>query len=192
MESGISGTFDLAGLGERLRRERSARSLTLDDLASMTGVSRSMISAIEKGGKAPTIVVLHRIAAGLGLRMSDLMGESGPERVIVLRKRDQPVVTDPSGWQRRNLAPPLPGVPFEFMRTTIPAGVDAGVFPAHPPGSREHVVVSEGTLTLTLAGVPYALETGDAISYAGDCEHQFENLGSIDCVYYLAIVEKDR
>lgn len=186
---GISGSFDLQALGERLRRVRVMRSLTLDDLAARAGVSRSMISAIETGGKAPTIVVLHRIATGLGMRMSDLMDEPRPDRVIVVRRDDQPTVMDPTGWERRNLAPTIPGLAFEFMRTTIPAGVDAGVFPPHPAGSREHVVVSEGTLTLTIDGEVQTLERGDAISYAGDCEHQFQNLGSTVCVYYLAVLE---
>ncbi len=189
MDEGISGTFDLQALGERLRRERIARSRTLESLARVTGVSRSMISAIEHGGKAPTIVVLHRLASGLGIRMSELMGEAGPDRVILWRVPDQPVAVDPSGWQRRNLAPSIPGLAFEFMQTTIPPGIDAGVFPAHPPGSREHVVVSQGSLTLTIAGEPHVLEAGDAISYAADCEHQFENRGPVDCVYYLALVE---
>jgi quercetin dioxygenase-like cupin family protein len=148
-----------------------------------------MISAIETGGKAPTIVVLHRIAHGLGIRMSDLMGESSPERIIVLRRDEQPVVTDPTGWERRNLAPAIAGLPFEFMRTTIPPGVDCGVFPPHKPGSREHVAVSEGRLTLTIGGARHELDAGDAISYAGDCEHRFENTGAVDCVYYLALVE---
>lgn len=188
-DNGVTGTFDLRALGDRLRNERAARALTLNDLAAATGVSRSMISAIEKGGKVPTIVVLHRIAAGLGMRMSDLMGEAGPDHVIVLRRQDQPVVIDPSGWERRNLAPALPGLQFEFMRTTIPPGVDAGVFPPHRPGSREHVAVSQGCLTLTIAHVRYDLDAGDAISYAADCEHQFANLGTADCVYYLALVE---
>lgn len=185
----VTATFDLRALGDRLRQERTARSLTLDELAATTGVSRSMISAIETGGKVPTIVVLHRIASGLGMRMTDLMGESGPDRVIVLRRGEQPVVTDPSGWERRNLAPALPGLAFEFMRTTIPFGVDAGAFPPHRPGSREHVAVGEGCLTLTIAGVRYDLDAGDAISYAADCEHGFANLGAVDCVYYLALVE---
>lgn len=188
-DSGITGTLDLQALGERLRKERTSRFLTLDDLAQATGVSRSMIAAIETGGKAPTIVVLHRVASGLGLRMSDLMGESGPERVVVLRHAEQPVVTDPSGWERRNLAPAIAGLPFEFMRTTIPPGVDCGIFPPHKHGSREHVAVNEGRLTLTIAGTTYELEAGDAISYAGDCDHQFRNTGNIDCVYYLALVE---
>lgn len=188
-DDGITGTFDLQALGERLRGERTALNLTLDDLAGRAGVSRSMISAIETGGKAPTIVVLHRIASGLGLRMSDLMDEPRPDRVIVLRHRHQPVVRDPSGWERRNLAPIIPGLYFEFMQTTIPPGVDCGTFPPHRTGSREHVVVDEGCLRLVIAGERYELEAGDAISYAGDCEHQFANTGSVDCVYYLALVE---
>jgi len=189
MKSGVVGSFDLEALGERIRSERVARNMTLDDLARASGVSRSMISAIEHGGKVPTIVVMHRIANGIGIRMSDLMGEAGPERVIVMRHDDQPVIRDPSGWERRNLAPAIAGLGFEFMRTVIPAGVDAGVFPPHKPGSREHVVVSEGRLTLTMDGTQHDLDAGDAISYAGDCEHRFESSGTVDCVYYLALVE---
>jgi transcriptional regulator with XRE-family HTH domain len=64
-DDGITGTFNLEALGEQLRSERTTRGLTLDDLSRRAGVSRSMISAIETGGKAPTIVVLHRIASGL-------------------------------------------------------------------------------------------------------------------------------
>ncbi len=186
---GIAGSFDLQALGDRLRRERLERGLSLDDLARRSGVSRSMISAIETGGKAPTIVVLHRVASGLGIRMTDLMDGPHPERVIVLRQAQQPAVHDPSGWERRNLAPAIAGLGFEFMRTTIPAGVDAGTYPPHAAGSREHVVVIEGRLALTIDGTRHDLDAGDAISYAGDCHHQFVNEGPLDCVYILALVE---
>jgi transcriptional regulator with XRE-family HTH domain len=185
----ISGTFDLEALGDRLRATRLEQHLTLDALAAKTGVSRSMISAVESGGKVPTIVVLHRIATGLGISMSRLMGEAEPARVIVLRHGEQPVVTDPSGWQRRNLAPSLPDLDFEFMRTTIPPGVDAGLFPPHATGSREHVAVESGKLTLTIDGTAYDLHAGDSISYAGDCQHRFANTGTNPCIYYLALVE---
>lgn len=185
----ITGSFDLAALGERVRRERMQRARTIDDLAHRAGVSSSMISAVERGGKAPTIVVLHRIASGLGISMSRLMGESEPARVIVWRSAEQPVVTDPSGWERRNLAPALPGPGFEFMRTSIPEGVDAGLFPPHASGSREHIAVESGVLTLVLDGDAFQLGTGDSISYAGDCDHRFRNDHDQNCVYYLALVE---
>ena len=185
----VSGSFDLVALGERVRAERLRRKLTLDDLAARAGVSRSMISAVESGGKAPTIVVLHRIASGLGITMSRLMDEVEPARVIVQRLGEHPVVRDPSGWERRNLAPALPGLDFEFMRTSIPGGVDAGVFPPHASGSREHIAVESGTLTLVLDGERLELAQGDSISYAADCDHQFINTHIESCIYYLALVE---
>jgi transcriptional regulator with XRE-family HTH domain len=188
-ESSVTGSFDLVALGERVRRERLERNLTLDELAARAGVSRSMISAVESGGKAPTIVVLHRIASGLGIGMTRLMGESAPARIIVRRRAEQPVVTDPSGWERLNLAPAIPGLDFEFMRTTIPAGVDAGLFPPHAPGSREHIAVESGVLTLVIDGERHELAAGDSISYAADCQHQFINAHDTPCVYYLALVE---
>lgn len=182
----VSG-FDLPALGERIRAERRRRELSLDALATRSEISRSMLAAVEGGEKAPTVLTLHRIATGLGTSMSRLLGEEQTERVIVLRQADQVVARDPSGWERRNLAPVLPGVELEFMRTTIPPGVDAGVFPPHASGSREYVAVERGALTLTLAGVDYLLAAGDSISYAGDCTHGFANRGDEPCVYYLTL-----
>ena len=69
----------------------------------------------------------------------------------------------------------LPGVGFEFMRTTIPAGVDAGVFPSHGLGSREYLAVERGALRLTIAETAYDLRTGDAIYYEADRDHAFAN-----------------
>ena len=91
------------------------------------------------------------------------------------------------GWERRVLSPVIPGVEFEFMRTSIPPGVDAGVFNPHAPGSREYVAVERGTLRLTLDGTRYDLRAGDSIYYDGDCDHGFANPGRTLCVYYLAM-----
>jgi transcriptional regulator with XRE-family HTH domain len=179
--------LNIAALGERIRGERLRQRLSLDDLAAASGVSRSMLSAVERGAKAPTILVLHRIATGLGTNVTRLLGEEQAAPVIVLRHDEQMVARDPSGWERRNLAPVLPGSDFELMRTTIPPGVNAGEFPPHPPGSREYVAVEQGTLRLTLGGVPYLLQRGDSISYAGDVRHAFANPGDEPCVYYLAL-----
>lgn len=179
--------LDLAALGACIREERLLQGQSLDDLAKTAGVSRSMLSAVERGVKAPTILVLHRIATGLGSNVTRLLGEERAAPVIVLRREEQDVARDPSGWERRNLAPVLPGVDFELMRTTIPPGVDAGEFPPHPPGSREYVVVEQGRLRLTVAGAMHQLYEGDSIYYEGDCRHAFANPGSETCVYYLAL-----
>ncbi len=133
------------------------------------------------------MLVLDRIATGLGTSIARLVSAERDDRVVLLPRQAQRVARDPSGWERRIVSPVLPSVEFEFMRTTIGAGVDAGVFDPHPPGSREYVAVEQGELQLTLDGERYRLGPGDAIYYAGDCRHGFANRGTVDCVYYLAM-----
>ena len=146
-----------------------------------------MLSDVERGGKVPTVLVLDRIATGLDSSIARLLGEERAARVVVLRRREQDVAHDPSGWERVILSPVLPGVEFEFMRTTIPAGVDVGGFSPHAPGSREYLAMERGTLSLTIDGTPYTLRAGDSIYYGGDCWHAFANPGSETCIYYLAM-----
>jgi transcriptional regulator with XRE-family HTH domain len=179
--------FDLKALGERVRAERQRLGLSAEALSKRAGISRSMLSAVEAAEKAPTVLVLHKIATGLNTSMTRLLGEERSERVILLPREEQIVVRDPSGWVRRNLAPALPGIEFEFMRTTIPPGVEAGTFPAHAPGALEYVAVERGELLLTIGREEHWLEQGDSIFYIADCEHAFANPGDEECVYYLAL-----
>jgi XRE family transcriptional regulator, regulator of sulfur utilization len=179
--------LSMGRLGERLRRHRAEHRLSLAVLAARAGVSRSMLSAVERGAKAPTVLVLDRIATGLGTSIARLLGEERSARVVVLRRQEQDVGRDASGWERRILSPVLRGVEFEFMRTTIPPGVDAGEFTPHAAGSREYLAMERGALRLVLDGVPYLLRAGDSVYYAGDCTHAFANLGDTACVYYLVM-----
>ncbi len=179
--------LSMADLGQRVRTERINRGFSLELLAERSGVSRSMLSAVERGSKAPTVMVLDRIATGLDTSIARLLGPEQSSRVVLLRAADQDVARDPSGWERRILSPVLPGIEFELMRTTLGPGVDAGVFAPHAVGSREYVAVESGRLTLTLDGIPYLLDAGDSVYYDGDCEHAFANPGDIQCVYYLAM-----
>jgi transcriptional regulator with XRE-family HTH domain len=187
----LSNGLHMTAFGERIRLERVQRRLSLDQVAERAGVSRSMLSAVERGAKVPTVLVLDRIATALDTSIARLLGEEHSARVIRLRKADQDIVRDPAGWERRILSPVLPGVEFEFMRTTIDAGVDAGAFSPHASGSREYVAIERGTLRLTIDGDVYLLNAGDSIYYAGDCLHSFVNPGKKPCVYYLAMEVSD-
>src|SRR6185503_8130520 len=161
----------LDAVAARVRDERLRRHWTLETLSARTRVSRSMLSAIERGAKAPTVLVLDRIATALGTSLARLLQDESHATVLLLRHDRQAVARDPAGWERRILSPALPGVEFEFMRTTLGPRVDAGVFLPHAPGSREYVAVERGALLLTLNGVDYRLEAGDSVYYGGDCEH---------------------
>jgi transcriptional regulator with XRE-family HTH domain len=179
--------FDLSRLGGRIRAERERRALSLEALSAKARVSRSMLSAIERGAKAPTVLVLDRVATGLNTSLARLLGEERRATLVVLRHRDQKVARDRSGWERRILSPVLPGVEFEFMRTTLGPRVNAGVFLPHAHGSREYVAIESGTLQLTINDRPYQLTAGDSIYFDGDCMHAFANPADVPCVYYLAM-----
>jgi transcriptional regulator with XRE-family HTH domain len=179
--------ISMARVGERIRAERQHRKLSLEQVATRSGVSRAMLSAVERGRKVPSILIMDRIATALDSSIARLLGEEERQRVILRRAAEQSVAVDPAGWERRILSPVLPGVEFEFMRTTIDPGVDAGSFDPHAPGSREYVAIERGRLRLTINGAPILLEAGDSICYDGDCHHGFANPGPEPCVYYLAM-----
>jgi len=134
----------------------------------------------------PTVLVLDRIATGLGTSLARLLRAEDRPGTVVLRHADQDVAHDPTGWERRVLSPVLPGVEFEFMRTTIGPPVDAGVFDPHAAGAREYLAVETGTLHLTLDGEEITLHEGDSVYYPGDQPHGFV-AGDRGCVYYLAM-----
>lgn len=122
----LSNGTTLVEIGSQLRAERDRLGLSLSDVEAASGVSRSMISAIERGAKVPSIVVLDQITTALGTSVAALVQPTSKGRSIVLRRSEQLVDEDPGGWHRRTLSPRIAGVDLEFMRTTIAPGVDAG------------------------------------------------------------------
>lgn len=180
-------SFDLQVLGRRVQETRAGRGLTLQELARQCEVSVSMLSAVERGAKAPTVVVLAKIAEGLGVPLAALAAGQGPERVIVRRAADQEVTDHPGGWRRAILSPVVPGVNFELLRTTLPPGCDAGGFPAYAGGSHEFVAVESGRLLLTVGDALLELEAGDSVYFAADVTHGYANdSAKTPCVYYVA------
>ncbi|WLW49860.1 helix-turn-helix domain-containing protein [Streptomyces sp. YU58] len=188
-ESALSSGLSMGELGARIRAERRARGLALERLADLSGVSRSMVSEVERGTKTPSVLVLDRLATALGTSIARLLDDPVRPEVVVLPGSAQRVVRDPSGWERRILSPTLPDLEFEFMRTTLEPGVDAGEFSPHPPGSHEYVAVEAGCLRLTVDGVPHHLVAGDAAYFPGSRPHAFANASTDDaCQYYLAMI----
>jgi len=84
------------------------------------------------------------------------------DRIVVRRRAEQEVVNEPGGWQRSILSPVVPGVNFEWIRTTLPPGCDAGVFFASASGSHEVLAVVEGALRLTIDTTTVDLKAGDS------------------------------
>ena len=173
-------------LGRHLHDLRAGRGLALSALARDAGVSVSMLSSIERGEKTPTVVVLSRIADGLGLSLSRLLADLETDRVILRRAADQDHVAEPGGWHRTVLTPVVPGVNFEWIRTTLPPGCDAGDFPAYAPGSHEFVAVESGELCLGVGEAEYVLAAGDSLYFPADTTHSYANRTGNPCVYHVA------
>lgn len=151
-------------LGERLKAARQRHGLTLDDLARRAGVSRAMISRIERGESSPTATVLVRLGSGLGLSLSALLEEdagTGP----LARRAEQPAWRDPaSGYLRRNVSPRGTGSGFEIVEVELPAGAEVRLDSATgAPSLDQQIWVLGGRLDLTVEGIRRELAEGDCL-----------------------------
>ncbi len=178
-------------LGERVRGLRRERGLTLDLLAERSGVSRAMISKLERGEKNPTLVVAAKVAEGLGVRLSQLVGVEERREVVVVPRGRRMVVRDPeTGFERQLLSPSFGGRGIEFIKNVVPEDSTSGEFPPHRRGVEEYVVVERGRLRAFLGGEDYLLEEGDALYFEADVSHRFDNAGTGECSYYLVIASR--
>ncbi len=155
--------------------------LSLRDLAERSGVSAPMLSQVERGETSPTLQVAGRIAAGLDLRLSQLLRLDEGGNVTVVRAGERRAGSPGApGHRYEVLTPPLPGQRAEVSRHVLDAGAATGGPgdpPMHEPGSRETAVVEGGRVVLHCDGEDHALEAGDAVTFDADLPHQFENPG---------------
>jgi glyoxylate utilization-related uncharacterized protein len=105
---------------------------------------------------------------------------------VLRRASEHEVVDEPGGWQRTLLSPVVPGVGFEWIRRTLPAGCDAGNYPGYAPGSHKFVHVEIYALHLTVDGTTHELHAGDTLYFPSDVEHAYANPGDAACLYTIA------
>lgn len=179
-------------IGERVRLLRLARNQTLDDLASASGVSRAMISRIERGEASPTAQLLSRLCAALDLTLSAFFAFS-QEADPLSRHETQTVWRDPeTGYQRRAVSAPNTASRVEVIAVEFPAGARI----AYPPetakaGMTQHVWLFSGTLKMTVAGVVHDLRPGDCLYMSITEGHVFENPGDAPA-YYAVVLDRGR
>ena len=168
-------------IGPRVRALREAMDLSLRDLAERSGVSAPMLSQVERGETSPTLSIASRIAAGLELRLSQLLRLDESGTVTVVREADRRRGGSPErGHAFEVLTAPLPGQRAELSRHTLAAGArtgGAGDPPMHEPGSREIALVEHGSVVLDIDGERHELAAGDCVTFDADLAHHFENPG---------------
>jgi XRE family transcriptional regulator, regulator of sulfur utilization len=158
-----------------VRRVRQAQKLTLEELAKRSGVSRAMLSQIESLKVNPTIAVVWRISAGLGVPFADLLGQDELAAVSVMRQRDaQYLYSQDRTFRTRPLVARVPGHPVELYEIWL-APRAAHAAEAHLEGSRELLTVLRGRISLDASGEQLDLAEGDAVLFAADGPHRYAN-----------------
>ena len=179
-------------LGRRVRDLRGSRGITLEVLAERSGVSRAMLSKVERGEKTPTLVVAAKVAEGLGISLSQLAGVEERREVVVVPRDRRMVMRDPeTGFERQLLSPASGRRSVEFVRNVLPEGATSGDSPPLRRGVEEYVVVEKGRLKAVLRGDEYVLEEGDALYFEADVTHRFDNVGRGEASYYLVVSGPD-
>jgi transcriptional regulator with XRE-family HTH domain len=167
-------------IGPRVRALREAMDLSLRDLAERSGVSAPMLSQVERGETSPTLQVASRIAAGLELRLSQLLRLDEQGVVSIVRAGERRRGGGTTGHAFEVLTPSLPGQRAELSRHVLAAGAQTGGKgdpPMHEPGSREIALVEAGTVVLHVDGAAHELTQGDTVVFDADLPHHFENPG---------------
>ncbi|GEM44615.1 helix-turn-helix domain-containing protein [Deinococcus cellulosilyticus] len=178
--------LDVVKLGARIRSERTRRGITLDTLAERAGISRSMLSDVERGQKVPTIVMLGRIAAGLDTTVARFLEEEREDRVFLLKKDHQALYHSP-GVTSRILSPLLPRNELTLIQVTLEPGYRGLPLTPHARGSREYMVMLKGSMVTVLNGTDHTLHEGDSLYYEADQEHIYANPFDEPCDFLLVM-----
>ncbi|WP_206957524.1 helix-turn-helix domain-containing protein [Trinickia acidisoli] len=176
-------------VGEQIQRMRTERKLTLDDLSRAAGVSKSMLSEIERDKANPTIAVAWRLTNALGISLDQLFATqrahetiavSGPHEIPTLDGHD-------AKYQLRVWGPIELAGKFEWYELTLQPG-GALVSNAHEPGTREHLTVLAGAIEVEADGDTKRLKLADTARYQADVPHAIRNAGKTEAKALLVVI----
>jgi transcriptional regulator with XRE-family HTH domain len=176
-------------VGEQIQRLRAERNMTLDDLSRAAGVSKSMLSEIERDKANPTIAVAWRLTNALGVSLDQLFAmQKAPETIVVAGPHEIPTLDGRDAkYQLRVWGPIELAGKFEWYELTLQAG-GALVSNAHEPGTREHLTVLQGTIEVDANGIAKRLRAADTARYVADVPHAIRNVGKSDARALLVVI----
>jgi transcriptional regulator with XRE-family HTH domain len=175
-----SDTSPAPQLGGTLQAARKQRRLTLDQLAGRSGISKSMLSQIERSKVNPTFVVLWNLTQSLGIELSELLGPSQPPEpnggtVVHVKAYSTPTIRSADGkCQLRILGPTRTSMPMEWYEISFEPESELDS-QAHAKDTYEHLTVLSGRLRVHLPGQVIELAEGETLRYPSDQSHRIEN-----------------
>ena len=175
-------------LSSRVTALRKKNKLTLDQLAAASGVSRSMLSQIERGQANPTLTVTFRIAQAFGMSIGELVDQAWQSSTIeVVHGKDKGnFFRNDSECQIRTLSPLHMEKSIEFYELRIAAGASLASAP-HYEGTKELLTITSGQAKLISGDNCTELSEGDSAHYRADLSHAIENCGKKELLCYLVV-----
>ena len=175
-----------SGLGDRVKELRQKRSWTLDELSAACGVSRSMLSQIERNGVNPTVAVALRIAQAFGIALGTLVDAPAvAAKIEVVRSDDRSThFRSDKDCRIRTLSPLHLEKAVEFYELRIRPGGAIRSAP-HFSGTREILTVHQGSVRVISGGAAQDLRAGDSAHYPADVPHEIVNAGRDTVIAYL-------
>jgi transcriptional regulator with XRE-family HTH domain len=179
-------------VGATLQRMRLARGLTLEDLSRIAGVSKSMLSQIEREKANPTIAITWRLANALGVAIGELLTaeQRPPEPIRVIDAHETPTLPgEHAGYVLRILGPMDLAGKYEWYELTLaPGGMLESQ--AHDPGTGEHLTVLHGSVEIEVGASKKKVKLGGTARYAADQQHVIRNLGKTEAKALLVVVHR--
>lgn len=177
-------------IAARLRAERDARGWSLAELASRSGVSRAMISKIERGEASPTAALMGKLCGALAVTFSDLLVDAEPGSRRLMRLNDQPVWIDPAtSYVRRAVNPPT-DLPLSVVEVELPAGAVVPSPAAAYAFNRHLIWLREGLLTFVEGAEEHHLEAGDCLELGPPQNCRYENRSGAPCRYVVIVLKR--
>jgi XRE family transcriptional regulator, regulator of sulfur utilization len=179
-------------VGATLQKLRLKRGLTLEDLSRTAGVSKSMLSQIEREKANPTIAVAWRLANALGIGIDELLASSPKEvdAIRLLEPHETPTLPGAhAGYVLRILGPMELAGKFEWYELTL-APEGALVSNPHDPGTVEHLTVLHGVIEVEVDGAKKKLKTGGTARYQADKNHAIRNAGKAEAKALLVVIHR--
>jgi transcriptional regulator with XRE-family HTH domain len=179
-------------IGPVIQKERKARHLTLERLAALSGVSKSMLSQIERGEANPTFAVLWSLTQALKIDFTDLIDggvahrQASPIEVVTLALT--PEIKSPDGsWRLRILSTPALAGNVEWYEVEIAAQGKLHSAP-HAPGTFEHLTAQTNGLVVETSFGRQSLKAGETARYRADVEHAIINEGKSQARALLVVL----
>ncbi|WP_198087270.1 helix-turn-helix domain-containing protein [Variovorax sp. E3] len=187
ISSSAEATDDIDALiASRLLALRQARGLTLTELADLSGVSKAMISKVERAQSSPTAVLLGRLAAGLGVPLAQLLTEDGGRPQRLRTRAEQDVWRDPeAGYLRRQVAERQAGSGVELVEVELPRAAQVSYPRWSGKPYRQCLWMLEGALRVDYGDERFDLAPGDCLDFGVDRPLVFKALGRGACRYLL-------